>query len=38
VLKIDLTITLTAPGRKKRVDHHTVKVVRVTPKNHKRAD
>jgi hypothetical protein len=38
VVKIDLTITLTAPGRKKRVDHHTVKVVRVTPKKHKRAD
>lgn len=39
VLKIALTITSTAPGYKKRVDHHTVKVVREAPKkHHKRAD
>ncbi len=35
-LKIDLTVTATAPGYTKRVDHHTVKVVRVT-KKHKRS-
>ncbi len=36
-LKISLTVTVTAPGRQKRVDHHTVKVVREAPKKHKRA-
>jgi Tol biopolymer transport system component len=36
-LKISLTVTVTAPGYKKRVDHHTVKVVREAPKKHKRA-
>lgn len=31
-LKMELTITSTAPGYKTRVDHHTVKVVREAPK------
>lgn len=33
-LKIALTLTATATGYKKRVDHHTVKVVREAPKKH----
>ena len=37
-LKVELTVTSTAPGYKKRVDHHTVEVVRkAPPKKHKHA-